>query len=282
MMKIAVPNKGALSEHAMTVLKEAGYKGRGVSKALNVVDAENDVEFFFLRPKDIAIYVAQGHLDLGITGRDLAADSRADVEEVLDLGFGSSTFRFAAPHEESWTVEQLDGKKIATSYPHLVEDYLAERGIHPKSVIRLDGAVEIAIKLGVADVIADVVSTGATLRQQGLAPFGEPIMASAAVVVKRGGVELTDEHQRVLSRITGILTAHNYYMVDYNIARALLEDAVAVTPGISAPTVSPLQREGWVAARAMVPKADANRVMDDLAAIGAEGILATQLRIARL
>lgn len=282
MIKIAVPNKGALSEHAMTVLKEAGYKDRGGSKALNVLDEENDVEFFFLRPKDIAIYVAQGHLDLGITGRDLAADSRADVEEVLDLGFGSSTFRFAAPQEESWTIEQLEGKKIATSYPHLVEDHLAERGIHPESVIRLDGAVEIAIKLGVADVIADVVSTGATLRQQGLAPFGEPIMASAAVVVKRGGVELSGEHQRVLSRITGILTAHNYYMVDYNIARARLEDAVAVTPGISAPTVSPLQREGWVAARAMVPKADANRVMDDLAAIGAEGILATQLRIARL
>ena len=282
MIKIAVPNKGALSEHAMTVLKEAGYKGRGVSKALNVVDEDNDVEFFFLRPKDIAIYVAQGHLDLGITGRDLAADSRADVEEVLDLGFGSSTFRFAAPQDESWTVEQLEGKNIATSYPHLVQDYLADRGIQPKSVIRLDGAVEIAIKLGVADVIADVVSTGATLRQQGLAPFGEPIMASAAVVVKRGGVTLNDDHQRVLSRITGILTAHNYYMVDYNIARARLQDAVAVTPGVSAPTVSPLQREGWVAARAMVPKADANRVMDDLAAIGAEGILATQLRIARL
>ncbi|MEH0146119.1 ATP phosphoribosyltransferase [Corynebacterium sp. Q4381] len=282
MIKIAVPNKGALSEHAMTVLKEAGYKGRGVSKALNVLDEENDVEFFFLRPKDIAIYVAQGHLDLGITGRDLAADSRADVEEVLDLGFASSTFRFAAPQNESWTIEQLEGKNIATSYPHLVQDYLADRGIQPKSVIRLDGAVEIAIKLGVADVIADVVSTGATLRQQGLAPFGEPIMASAAVVVKRGGVTLNDDHQRVLSRITGILTAHNYYMVDYNIARANLDDAVAVTPGVSAPTVSPLQREGWVAARAMVPKADANRVMDDLASIGAEGILATQLRIARL
>ncbi|UIZ93157.1 ATP phosphoribosyltransferase [Corynebacterium sp. CNCTC7651] len=282
MIKIAVPNKGSLSEQAVTVLKEAGYKGRGMTKALNVVDEANGVEFFFLRPKDIAIYVAKGHLDLGITGRDLAADSRAKVDEVLDLGFGASTFRFAAPQGETWTVETLEGKRIATSYPHLVEDYLAEREIYPAEIIRLDGAVEISIKLGVADVIADVVSTGATLRQQGLAPFGEPIMASAAVVVKRAGAELGEDHERVLKRITGILTAHNYLMIDYNVAREKLDAAVALTPGITGPTVSPLQQEGWVAVRAMVLKQDANRVMDELAAIGAAGILATELRIARL
>ena len=282
MIKIAVPNKGSLSEQAVTVLKEAGYKGRGMTKALNVVDEANGVEFFFLRPKDIAIYVAKGHLDLGITGRDLAADSRAKVDEVLDLGFGASTFRFAAPQGETWTVEALEGKRIATSYPHLVEDYLAEREIYPAEIIRLDGAVEISIKLGVADVIADVVSTGATLRQQGLAPFGEPIMASAAVVVKRAGAELGEDHERVLKRITGILTAHNYLMIDYNVAREKLDAAVALTPGITGPTVSPLQQEGWVAVRAMVLKQDANRVMDELAAIGAAGILATELRIARL
>ncbi|MCP1387059.1 ATP phosphoribosyltransferase [Corynebacterium sp. TA-R-1] len=282
MIKIAVPNKGALSEHAVTVLKEAGYKGRGLTKALNVIDEPNGVEFFFLRPKDIAIYVAKGHLDLGITGRDLAADSRAKVDEVLDLGFGASTFRFAAPQGETWTVEALEGKRIATSYPHLVADYLAERGIEPAEIIRLDGAVEISIKLGVADVIADVVSTGATLRQQGLAPFGEPIMSSAAVVVKRAGAELGEDHERVLKRITGILTAHNYLMIDYNVAREQLDAAVALTPGITGPTVAPLQQENWVAVRAMVLKERANQVMDELAAIGAEGILATELRIARL
>ncbi|OFT85887.1 ATP phosphoribosyltransferase [Corynebacterium sp. HMSC29G08] len=282
MIRIAVPNKGSLSEHAVQVLKEAGYKGRGITKALNVVDEANDVEFFFLRPKDIAIYVAQGHLDLGITGRDLAADSRASVEEVLDLGFGASTFRFAAPQGESWTVEALEGKRIATSYPHLVEDYLAEKAITPSSVIRLDGAVEISIKLGVADVIADVVSTGATLRQQGLAPFGEPIMTSCAVVVKRQGMQLNDAHRRVLGRITGILTAHNYLMIDYNVARADLEQALALTPGITGPTVSPLHRDDWVAVRAMVEKSAANRVMDELSALGAQGVLATELQIARL
>lgn len=281
MIKIAVPNKGSLSEAATEILKEAGYKGRGISKALNIVDEANDVEFFFLRPKDIAIYVAGGHLDLGITGRDLAKDSRAEVEEVLSLGFGGSTFRFAAPADETWTVEDLHGKALATSYPHLAADYLAERGVEAE-VIRLDGAVEIAIKLGVADAIADVVSTGATLRQQGLAPFGEPIVKSEAVVVKRKGRELTANDEVVLSRIRGILTAHNFLMLDYNISRENLDAAVAVTPGLTGPTVSPLQRENWVAVRAMVPRKEANLLMDRLAATGAEAILASELRIARI
>ncbi|AWB85069.1 ATP phosphoribosyltransferase [Corynebacterium liangguodongii] len=282
MIKVAVPNKGSLSEKALEVLKEAGYKGRGVNKALNVVDEPNGVEFYFLRPKDIAIYVAQGHLDLGITGRDLAADSRADVEEVMPLGFGSSTFRFAAPAEQSWTVEGIEGKRVATSYPHLVSDYLARHGVTPSEVIRLDGAVEISIKLGVADVIADVVSTGATLRQQGLAPFGEPIVSSEAVVIRRRGAAPTDEQEVLLGRIRGILNAQNFLMVDYNVARENLERACALTPGITGPTVSPLSREGWVAVRAMVPRKKVNQAMDQLAAAGAEGILATELRIARL
>jgi len=281
-IKIAVPNKGSLSEKAMEVLSEAGYKSRGMHKSLNVPDEDNGVEFFFLRPKDIAIYVAQGHLDLGITGRDLALDSRAKVEEVLQLGFGSSTFRFAAPQGEAWTVEARQGRRIATSYPPLVEDYLAARGIAPAEVIRLDGAVEISIKLGVADVIADVVSTGATLRQQGHAPFGEPITSSEAVAVKRAGVELDARHDVVLKRIKGILNAQTYLMIDYNVSRDKLEASTAITPGITGPTVSPLSREGWVAVRAMVPRLDANKVMDDLASVGAEGILATELRIARL
>lgn len=281
MIKIALPNKGSLSEAATGILKEAGYKGRGVSKALNIVDEANNVEFFFLRPKDIAIYVAAGHLDLGITGRDLALDSRADVEEVLDLGFGGSTFRFAAPAGENWTIEDLEGKRLATSYPHLAADFLAARGISTE-VIRLDGAVEISIKLGVADAIADVVSTGATLRQQGLEPFGEAIVESEAVVVKRKDRELTADDEVLLSRIRGILTAHNFVMLDYNVSRDNLDETVSITPGLTGPTVSPLQRDNWVAVRAMVPRKEANQLMDRLAAAGAEAILATELQIARI
>ena len=281
MIKIAVPNKGSLSEMAVKILSEAGYKSRGMTKALNIVDEANGVEFFFLRPKDIAIYVAKGLLDLGITGRDLAADSRVKVQELLPLGFGSSTFRYAAPRGQNWTVEDLDGKRIATSYPNVVRDYLTENGMKAE-VIRLDGAVEISIKLGVADVIADVVSTGNTLRQHGLEPFGEPLIDSEAVVIKRVDTDVTEEEQVVLKRIQGILNAYNYLMIDYNIHEDNLDAATDITPGLTGPTVSPLARENWVAARAMVPKKLANQLMDDLSKLGAEAILASELRIARI
>ena len=274
MIKIAVPM-------AVKILSEAGYKSRGMTKALNIVDEANGVEFFFLRPKDIAIYVAKGLLDLGITGRDLAADSRVKVQELLPLGFGSSTFRYAAPQGQNWKVEDLDGKRIATSYPNVVRDYLTEHGMKAE-VIRLDGAVEISIKLGVADVIADVVSTGNTLRQHGLEPFGEPLIDSEAVVIKRVDTDVTEDEQVILKRIQGILNAYNYLMIDYNIHKDNLDAATNITPGLTGPTVSPLAREDWVAARAMVPKKQANQLMDDLSKLGAEAILASELRIARI
>lgn len=281
MLKIAVPNKGSLSERAMEILAEAGYAGRGDSKSLNVFDEANNVEFFFLRPKDIAIYVAGGQLDLGITGRDLARDSQADVHEVLSLGFGSSTFHYAAPADEEWSIEKLDGKRIATSYPNLVRDDLAARGLSAE-VLRLDGAVEVSIKLGVADAIADVVSTGRTLRQQGLAPFGEVLCTSEAVIVGRKDEKVTPEQQILLRRIQGILHAQNFLMLDYNVDRDNLDAATAVTPGLSGPTVSPLARDNWVAVRAMVPRRSANAIMDKLAGLGAEAILASEIRIARI
>jgi len=262
------------------MLGRGGYKGRGHSKTLNVVDLDNGVEFFFLRPKDIAIYVARGVLDLGITGRDLALDSNAQFKEVLSLGFGDSTFRYAAPQGKGWDISHLEGKRVATSYPNLVRQDLAEKGISA-DVIRLDGAVEISIHLGVADVIADVVSTGTTLRQQGLAPFGEPIVTSEAVVIKRHDAEVTPEEQVVLGRIQGILHARTYLMIDYNIAEENLDKAAGVTPGLTGPTVSPLARQDWVAVRAMVPQKEANQIMDRLSQLGAEAILASDLRIAR-
>lgn len=282
MLRVAVPNKGSLSQTATHILEEAGYRMRRDSKDLTSWDEQNDVEFFFLRPKDIAIYVAKGHLDLGITGRDLAADSAANgVDELLALGFGASTFRYAAPENEEWNLNKVEGKRIATSYPHLVSADLAKRGIQA-DVIRLDGAVEISIRLGVADIIADVVSTGRTLRQQGLSPFGDVICTSEAIIVGRHNQPVTDEHQILLRRIEGILHAKNYLMIDYNCPKSLLAEATKLTPGLSAPTVSPLADDDWVAVRAMAPRKEANQLMDRLSALGAEAILATDIRIARL
>src|SRR3954464_2938161 len=128
MLRVAVPNKGALAAAATEMLGEAGYRKRHEQRDLTVLDPVNDVEFFFLRPKDIAVYVGSGELDLGITGRDLAVDSGPEVGELIGLGFGYSTFRYAGPADREWHIADLAGKRIATSYPHLARRDLAEHG----------------------------------------------------------------------------------------------------------------------------------------------------------
>ncbi|CAM5296445.1 MULTISPECIES: ATP phosphoribosyltransferase [Streptomyces] len=285
MLRIAVPNKGSLSGPASAILHEAGYQQRKESKELVLVDPVNEVEFFYLRPRDIAIYVSTGRLDIGITGRDLLVDSGADAEEILPLGFARSTFRFAARPGTAESAEDLKGSVVATSYEGIVARHLAERGVDA-SVVHLDGAVETAIELGVAQVIADVVETGTSLRNAGLEVFGEPIMHSEAVVIRRTGAGAEDaaepKVQQFLRRLQGVLVARAYVMMDYDCRAEHLERAVALTPGLESPTVSPLHNEGWVAVRAMVPAKDAQRIMDDLYALGARAILTTAIHACRL
>jgi ATP phosphoribosyltransferase len=279
-LRIAVPNQGALSQSATEMLHESGYRVRQDSKELTLVDAENAVEFFYLRPRDIALYVGEGTLDVGITGRDLLLDSGAKAEEVLGLRFGRSTFRFAGPEGRFSDVGDLQGARIATSYVGIVRQYLAEHGVEA-TVNRLDGAVESSVQLGVADVIADVVETGSTLAKAGLAIFGDPILESEAVLVTRGG-ETPPGLEVFRRRLEGVMVARSYVMMDYDIPQERVADAVGLTPGIESPTVSPLHREGWVAVRAMVPRAGAHRVMDELWTIGARGILVTDIHACRL
>ncbi|MDX6326922.1 MAG: phosphoribosyltransferase [Nocardioidaceae bacterium] len=280
-LRVAVPNKGALSQSASDMLREAGYAQRSDSKQLTLDDPANGVEFFYLRPRDIALYVGEGTLDLGITGRDLLVDSGAKAEELLQLGFGRSTFRFAAPSRTVTTVADLAGKRIATSYDGMVRGYLTEHGIDA-TVIRLDGAVETSVQLGVADAIADVVETGGTLRQAGLDVFGDAVMISEAVLVSRGNAADHPGLEVFLRRLQGVLVARAYVMMDYDMPTARVEEAVALTPGIESPTVSPLHREGWVAVRSMVPRATAQQIMDELYEIGARGILTTDIHACRL
>ncbi|WP_055699671.1 MULTISPECIES: ATP phosphoribosyltransferase [Streptomyces] len=282
MLRIAVPNKGSLSGPASAMLHEAGYQQRKESKELVLVDPENEVEFFYLRPKDIAIYVSAGKLDIGITGEDLLIDSGANAEAILPLGFARSTFRFAAKPGTADGVADLAGKTVATSYEGIVAKHLAEQGIDA-SVVHLDGAVETAIELGVAQVIADVVETGTSLRNAGLEVFGEPIMKSEAVVIRRTGAGTDDPKvQQFLRRLQGVLVARSYVMMDYDCRAEHLEQAVALTPGLESPTISPLHNEGWVAVRSMVPAKEAQRIMDDLYAIGARAILTTAIHACRL
>ncbi|MFG3249339.1 ATP phosphoribosyltransferase [Streptomyces sp. NPDC048187] len=285
MLRIAVPNKGSLSGPAGEMLHEAGYQQRREAKELRIVDPTNEVEFFYLRPRDIAIYVSSGKLDIGITGRDLLVDSGARAEEILPLGFARSTFRFAGKPGTADGIEDLKGRTVATSYEGIVAAHLADRGVDA-SVVHLDGAVETAIELGVAEVIADVVETGTSLRNAGLEVFGEPIMQSEAVVIRRSDAEPDEttepKVQQFLRRLQGVLVARTYVMMDYDCRVEQLEKAVALTPGLESPTVSPLHNEGWVAVRAMVPAKEAQRIMDDLYEIGARAILTTAIHACRL
>ena len=280
MLRVAVPNKGALSEQAAEMLSEAGYRRRSDTRDLTVLDNANQVEFFFLRPKDIAIYVGSGQLDAGITGRDLAAESGAEVSERIALGFGASTFRYAAPTGREWSISDLVGLRVATAFPRLVRTDLAARGIDA-TVIRLDGAVEISIQLGVADAIADVVGTGRTLRQHNLLPFGEVLCDSEAILIERTGSGADKARDQLAARIQGVVFAQQYLMLDYDCPRALLDAAITVTPGLESPTIAPMVDENWLAVRAMVGRKDLNRVMDDLSALGAKAILASDIRTCR-
>jgi ATP phosphoribosyltransferase len=288
MLRIAVPNKGSLSESAAQMLKECGYRQRRDPRELLLQDPENDAEFFFLRPRDIAVYVGSGAVDVGITGRDLLLDSGADADEVLALGFGQSTFRFAAPPGTAEDVGDLAGLRVATSYAGLLQQYLSTRGVEA-TVVHLDGAVESAVSLGVADVVADVVSTGTTLRGAGLQVFGEPLLESEAVLIRSRVPRparvkgQNGTHADVLvRRLQGVLVARAYVMMDYDVPVELVERACALTPGLESPTVSPLHDRGWVAVRAMVPRATTNRVMDALYDLGARAILVTDIHACRL
>lgn len=279
-MRIAVPNKGSLSEPTVEMLREAGYRVRRDSKELIVADQDNDVEFFYLRPRDVALYVGKGQVDAGITGRDLLLDSGSTATEVMGLGFGGSTFRFAGRPGEASSAADLDGRRVATSYAGLVRSHLEAKGV-TADVVRLDGAVETAITLGVADAIADVVETGTTLRQQGLEVFGEPILRSEAVLIRRagaseGGIDVLHR------RLTGVVTAREYVLLDYDCPAAIVEQAVQLTPGLESPTVSTLHDETWCAVRSMVPRGRTNRIMDELYDLGARAILVTEITACRL
>jgi len=281
MLRVALPNKGQLADPAREMLREAGYPAAHGARELVVQDPDNDVEFFFLRPRDIAIYVASGQLDIGITGLDLVLDSGVDTDTLLELGFAPSTFRFAAPPGTASSVAELAGKRIATSYAGLLGTRLAELGIEA-TVVKLDGAVENSVRLGVADAVADVVATGTTLKQAGLVVLGEPLLVSQALLVQRAGAEASHEIDTFVRRLQGVIVARAYVLVDYDIQVDRVEDACRVTPGIESPTVSPLHDKGWVAVRAMVPKRGVHRIMDELYEMGARGILVTDIHACRL
>lgn len=280
-LKVAVPNKGQLAEPARAILREAGYLAEASSRSLVVHDTVNGVEFYFLRPKDVAIYVGAGTLDLGITGRDMLLDSKVDAQERMQLGFAPSTFRIAVPKGTITKFSELNGLRIATSYRGLLEAWLNSQGVNAE-VVQLDGAVENAVALGVADAVADVVATGSTLRAAGLETIGEPILESEAVLIGPQRSVTSSVEETFQRRLHSVFVARSFVLVDYDIANENLKSACQITPGIESPTVSTLQNQSWSAVRSMVPAADIHRVMDELYALGAKGILVTDIHACRL
>jgi ATP phosphoribosyltransferase len=281
MLRVAVPNKGQLSDPARDMLREAGYAAAANTRELVVQDPENDVEFFFLRPRDIATYVGRGTLDVGITGEDLLADSGSQASIILELGFAPSTFRLAAPQGTTKTASDLSGKRIATSYPTILNNWLTEQGLSA-DVVTLDGAVENAVRLGVADAVADVVATGTTLKQAGLEIIGDPIFKSQSVLISRNNIEDQNAVDVFVRRLQGVIVARAYVLVDYDIPNTLIDKACVITPGIESPTVSSLHDSAWSAVRAMVPRKQVHAVMDELYDLGARGVIVTDIHACRI
>ena len=282
MLKIAIPNKGQLADPTQKLLREAGYLRSHHPRDLVVSDPENDVEFFFLRPRDVATYVGEGTLDFGITGKDLLLDSKSKANSIMDLGFGLSSFRIAMPSiKDTKDISSLNNLRIATSYPNILKDWLTKSGLKAEIVV-LDGAVENAVRLGVADAVADVVDTGTTLKQAGLVILGEPILQSQAVLLKGKNTKDSIETVNFIRRVSSVLVAREYVMVDYDIEQFKVEQASKITPGIESPTISPLHESGWVAVRAMTKRKEMHKVMDELYAIGAKGVIVTEIMACRL
>jgi ATP phosphoribosyltransferase len=225
--------------------------------------------------------VGEGTLDVGITGQDLLSDSGSKAKTILELGFAPSTFRLAAPQGTAKSIADISGKRIATSYPRILNNWLTEQKLTAE-VIGLDGAVENAVRLGVADVVADVVATGTTLKQAGLEVVGEPIFRSQAVLISRGDIADQTAVDVFVRRLQGVIVARAYVLVDYDIPNDLIEAACAITPGIESPTVSSLHDSKWSAVRAMVPKKQVHTVMDELYDLGARGVIVTDILACRI
>ncbi len=282
MLKIALPNKGSLSDEAVKLVSKAGYRCRRKGRELSVYDESEDIEFIYLRPTDIPLYVGNGVLDLGITGKDISLDSSIELTEIKPLGFGKSRFMYAVDKDKSVSPDDFSGYRIATSYPNLVKRDMGNRGIRDFSVIELDGAIEISIKLGIADAIADVVESGRTLKEAGMKTVGDPVMISEAVLIGRSSCLSNEAVNRFLKRLEGILLSREYVMVEYDIPENDLERASKITPGIESPTISPLSEKGWFAVKSMCRSKGINKTIDRLSNAGAKGIIVSEIKTCRI
>jgi ATP phosphoribosyltransferase len=279
MIKVALPNKGQLFERTLEIMSACGYRVNKSSRSLSTLDNENQVEFFFLRPTDIPLYVSNGILDAGITGKDFVAEKGLNPTLLFALNYGYSKLCAAAPVALGLrSLAELRGKRIATSFPNLVSRHFPEREL----IVELEGAVEISVHLGIADAIVDIVETGGTLKQAGLGVIGEPLFESQAALFAHPGREEQEELVVLRNRLQGKVLAQEYMMVEYDAPQDLLKTACAITPGIESPTVMSLEKQGWFSVKSMVGRKQAQKLMDELSRIGCRGIVLTSIDSVRI
>jgi ATP phosphoribosyltransferase len=279
MIKVALPNKGQLFDRTMEILGACGYRVNKALRSLSTMDEENDVEFFFLRPGDIPVYIANGLLDAGITGQDFVAERGLTPTCLFPLNYGHSKLCAAVPAHTNWdTLDAIQGKRIATSFPNLTARTFPDRS----KLVELEGAVEISVRLGIADAVVDLVETGSTLKQAGLKIVGAPLFESRAALFAHPGSEEQPELVTMRNRLEGKVLAQEYMMVEYDCPAAILDAACAITPGIESPTIMALAKPGWSSVKSMVKRRESQKIMDKLAALGCRGILLSTLESVRI
>lgn len=280
-LRIGLPSKGRLADQAAELLTQAGLSFRRQERSLFARVSEMPIELTFLRTEDISVLCGEGAIDLGITGSDLLAEAGVELTTRLSLGIGRCRLSVCVPEDSSAHVPQdLRGKRVATSFPHITERFFSANGaaIH---LVPLSGSVEIMTSLGVADAIVDLVETGSTLAANRLRVLTD-IGLYETVLVQNPQRRYPDIADRVVRRLQGVVVARTYSLLEYNIPKSQLAAAEQITPGYNSPTVSALEDSQWCAVQVMVKRKEVIDVMDKLEALGAKAILETQIINCRL
>lgn len=280
-LRIGIPSKGRLSEIAGDLLQQSGLSFRRQNRGLFAKVSGLPIDLIFLRTDDIPTLCAEGAIDMGITGSDLVDESAAEIETRMKLGVGRCRLAFCIPDDSPITsAAELDGKRVATSFPHVTSRYLAQRGANAH-LVALTGSVEVMIQLGVADAIVDLVETGSTLAANRLRIL-EEIGSYETVLIQNGGCRDREMADRVVRRLEGVVIARDYSLMEYNVPRAKLAEAEKITPGFNSPTVNMLEDDNWCSVSVMVRRRDVIAVMEKLEALGASAIFEMQIANCRL
>ncbi|MGI6438248.1 MAG: ATP phosphoribosyltransferase [Sphaerochaeta sp.] len=278
-LRIAIQKKGRLSEQSLEIIKQCGIKFGADERVLKDRATNFPLEFLYVRDDDIPSYIADSIADIGIVGRNEFDEQGIDLAVLRDLGFAKCRLSIAVPHEFGYKdLSSLEGKRIATSYPRILESILAEEGVKA-NLVSVSGAVEITPLVGVADAICDLVSTGATLAMNGLKEV-QTIYRSSAVMLRRkemGSAAKEEILSRLLLRIDAVMKASSYKYVIFNLPEAQLEAVAAVVGGMKSPTVTKLMETGWVSVQIVVAEDTFWEVFEQLKALGAQGILVTAI-----